>query len=189
MRALRQIFSDGTVRLSVAAMVIGQLVMTLTMVITPLHMAHHAHGTKAISWVIMAHTLGMFGLSSMTSRLSDYFGRVRIVIAGALVLAVSAVLTPISNQLPMLAFALFLLGLGWNFCFIAGSALLSGAVLPFERGRAQGITEMMVSLAAATGSLGTGTVFAEGGIVAVSAIGLGFSLALMGWAIRWIKTR
>ena len=188
-RALRQIFSDGTVRLSVAAMVIGQLVMTLTMVITPLHMAHHAHGTKAISWVIMAHTLGMFGLSSMTSRLSDYFGRVRIVIAGALVLAVSAVLTPISNQLPMLAFALFLLGLGWNFCFIAGSALLSGAVLPFERGRAQGITEMMVSLAAATGSLGTGTVFAEGGIVAVSAIGLGFSLALMGWAIRCIKTR
>ena len=187
-RTLRQIFCDGTVRLGVAAMVIGQLIMTLIMVITPLHMAHHAHGAKAVSWVIMAHTLGMYGLSSMTSRLSDHFGRVPIVIAGALVLAVSAVLTPISNQFSMLAFALFLLGLGWNFCFIAGSALLSGTLLPFERGRAQGTSEMMVALAAATGSLGTGTVFADGGIVAVSAIGLGFSLALIGWAIRWIKT-
>ena len=187
-RTLRQIFSLGTVRLGVAAMVIGQLIMTLIMVITPLHMAHHAHGVQAISWVIMAHTLGMYGLSSITSRLSDRFGRVKIVGAGALVLAVSALLTPISNQVSMLAFALFLMGLGWNFCFIAGSALLSDALLPFERGRAQGASEMMVALAAGMGSLGTGAVFAEAGIVAVSAIGLFLSLALIGGASRWMKT-
>ncbi|MYE88899.1 MFS transporter [Candidatus Poribacteria bacterium] len=149
------------------------------MVITPLHMNHHAHGEQAISWVIMAHTLGMYGLSSLTSRLADRFGPVTIIVAGGLILGVSAVLTPISNQVPMLAFSLFLLGLGWNFCFIAGSALFFSGLLPAERGRAQGAGEMIVALAAGTGSLGTGAVFAEAGIVAVSAMGLAFSLVLI----------
>jgi MFS family permease len=178
-RKLWQIFVDRTVRLGVAAMIIGQFVMTLIMVITPLHMNHHAHGAQAISWVIMAHTLGMYGLSSLTSRLADRFGPVKIIVAGALILGVSAVLTPISNQVSMLACSLFLLGLGWNFCFIAGSALFFSGLLPAERGRAQGASEMLVALAAGTGSLGTGAVFAEAGIVAVSAMGLAFSLVLI----------
>lgn len=178
-RKLWQVLIDRTVRLGVAAMIIGQFVMTLIMVITPLHMNHHAHGEQAISWVIMAHTLGMYGLSSLTSRLTDRFGPLKIIVVGALILGVSAVLTPMSNQVSMLAFSLFLLGLGWNFCFIAGSALFFSGLLPFERGRAQGASEMMVALAAGTGSLGTGAVFAEAGIVAVSAMGLVFSLVLI----------
>ncbi len=178
-RKLWQIFIDRTVRLGVGAMIIGQFVMTLIMVITPLHMSHHAHEATAISWVIMAHTLGMYGLSSLTSRLSDRFGQAKIVVAGALILSISTVLTPISNEVSMLAFSLFLLGLGWNFCFIAGSTLFFSGLLPFERGRAQGAGEMMVALAAGAGSLGTGAVFAEAGIVVVSAMGLAFSLVLI----------
>jgi MFS family permease len=184
-RALRVIFADRTVRLGIGSMVIGQLVMTLIMVITPLHMDHHAHSVKDISWVIMAHTVGMYGLSSITGRLVNRFGRVSIVITGAIILAVSAVLTPISNEMPLLTFALFLLGLGWNFCFIAGSSLLSEALASVERGRVQGASEMLVALAAGAGSLGTGIVFAGSGIVAVSAIGLAFSLALFGGTTSW----
>ena len=178
-RKLWQIFVDRTVRLGMAATIIGQFVMTLIMVITPLHMNHHAHGEQAISWVIMAHTLGMYGLSSLTSRLANRFGPVAVIVVGALILGASAVLTPLSNQVSMLAFSLFLLGLGWNFCFIAGSTLFFSGLLPSERGRAQGAGEMMVALAAGAGSLGTGAVFAEAGIVAVSAMGLAFSLLLI----------
>ena len=178
-RKLWQIFVNRTVKLGLAATIIGQFVMTLIMVITPLHMNHHAHGEQAISWVIMAHTLGMYGLSSLTSRLANRFGPVAIIVVGALILGASAVLTPLSNQVSMLAFSLFLLGLGWNFCFIAGSTLFFSGLLPPERGRAQGAGEMMVALAAGAGSLGTGAVFAEAGIVAVSAMGLAFSLLLI----------
>ena len=188
-RKLWQIFVDRTVRLGVAAMIIGQFVMTLIMVITPLYMNHHAHGEQAISWVIMAHTLGMYGLSSLTSRFADRFGPVKIIVVGALILGVSAVLTPISNQVSMLAFSLFLLGLGWNFCFIAGSALFFSGLLPVERGRAQGAGEMMVALAAGAGSLGTGAVFAEAGIVVVSAMGLAFSLVLIVVSVWRLFTR
>lgn len=178
-RALSRIFADPLVVLAVAAMVIGQLVMTLVMVITPLHMDHYDHGTQAISLVIMAHTLGMFGLSSVTGWLIDRFGRLAMIVTGALVLVGATLLAPISTAVPVLAFALFLLGLGWNFCFIAGSSLLSDALAAGERGRGQGASEMMVALAAGTGSLGTGAVFARGGMAAVSAVGLAFSLALI----------
>lgn len=184
-RPLRQIFSLEPVQLAVAAMVIGQLVMTLLMVITPLHMRHHEHTNQAISGVIMAHTLGMFGLSGVTGRLSDRLGNVPVIVIGALILVGASLLTPLSVQFSVLAAALFLLGLGWNFCFIAGSSLLSDALDPQERGRVQGASETMVALASGAGSLGTGTAFAAGGIFAVTSVGLAFALALIA-ATVWL---
>lgn len=183
-RPLSQIFVQPTVLLAVAAMVIGQLVMTLIMVVTPLYMNHNNHGTQSISLVIMAHTLGMFGLSGVTGWLIDRYGRITMIVAGSLVLVVASLLTPVSTGVPMLALALFLLGLGWNFCFVAGSSLLSDALVAVERGRAQGASEVLVALASGAGSLGTGVVFDSGGIVAISGAGLAFSLALMG-VIAW----
>jgi hypothetical protein len=67
------------------------------------------------------------------------------------------------------------LGLGWNFCFLAGSALLTEGLLPIERGRVQGVNEMLVAVASGGGSLTTGAIFVQGGITAVSMV----SLALM----------
>lgn len=182
-RPLRQIFSKPLVQLAVASMVIGQLVMVLLMTITPLHMDHHNHGTQSISFVIMAHTLGMFGLSSVTGWLIDKYGRIAMIIAGAMILILSSVMTPFSASVAYLAVALFLLGLGWNFCFVAGSSLLSDALSANERGRGQGASEVLVALAAGAGSFSTGGVFAQGGITAVSAVGLAFSLALVAMLI------
>lgn len=186
-RPLSRIFADGTVQIAVAAMVISQLVMTLIMVITPLHMNHQGHGTQLISLVIMAHTLGMFGLSSVTGWLIDRFGRMVMIALGALVLIVASFLTPAVTAVPWLAFALFLLGLGWNFCFIAGSSLLSDTLAAQERGRTQGASEVMVALASGAGSLGTGAIFEQGGIVMVGAAGLAFALLLIvatAWSAR-----
>ncbi len=185
-RPLRAIFAQPMVQLAVASMVIGQLVMAMLMTITPLHMNHNNHGLEAISFVIMAHTLGMFGLSGVTGWLIDRFGRIVMIVAGAVVLIGASLLTPVSVEVPLLALALFLLGLGWNFCFIAGSSLLSDALKANERGRAQGASEMLVALAAGTGSFSTGGVFERGGITAVSAIGLAFSLALIGLMV-WLN--
>jgi MFS family permease len=159
--------------------------MTLLMVITPLHMSHNLHGAEAISLVIMAHTLGMFGLSSVTGWLIDHFGQTLIILVGAGILALSSVMTPWSPQFFPLALALFLLGLGWNFCFLAGSSLLSAGLASHERGRIQGTSEMFVALASGAASLGTGFLFAWQGIGAVSLVGLLFSLALGVLVIVW----
>ena len=75
------------------------------------------------------------------------------IIAAILALAVSGVL--------LLAVALFFLGLGWNFAFVAGSSLLSDQLKPAERGRAQGAGEMSVAIGAGLGSLGSGFIFLD----------------------------
>lgn len=177
-RPLRDIFASPMVQLAVLSMVLSYFVMAMLMVITPLHMDRHDHSTAAISGVIMAHTLGMFGLSWFTGWLIDRFGRIQMIVAGTAVLAVSCVLAPLSLRLPILGLALFLLGLGWNFCFVAGSTLLSDALAQQERGRAQGASEMMVALGTGAASLSTGLLFAQGQYLLVSIIGLAGSLIL-----------
>lgn len=177
---MHTILRRPAVQLAVAALVIGQLVMTMLMVITPLYMDHQHHGPELISWVIMAHTLGMYGLSGLTGWLTDRLGRIFTIFAGGAVLAFSAVMTPIVSGVPLLALALFLLGLGWNFTFVAGSSLLTDAVSAEEHGRVQGASEMVLSLAAGAGSFGAGILFEQAGILLLAAIGLALSVALMG---------
>lgn len=171
------------VQLAIAALVIGQLVMTMLMVITPLYMDHQQHSSELISWVIMAHTLGMFGLSGLTGWLTDRLGRFFTIFAGGALLALSAVLAPAVSGVPLLALALFLLGLGWNFSFVAGSSLLTDAVSTEEQGRVQGASEMVVGLAAGAGSLGAGILFEQAGILLPAAVGLALSVALMGLTV------
>lgn len=184
-RPLTKIFQQPTVILAVAAMIIGQLVMALIMVITPLHMDHQSHSTTSISFVISAHTFGMFALSGVTGWLIDRFGRIPLIIVGALVLIAASLLTATSTTVGTLAFALFLLGLGWNFCFIAGSSLLSDSLFASERARTQGLSEMLVALAAGLAGLLTGVLFDSAGITAVSAVALGFSLVIFGFLLLY----
>jgi MFS family permease len=178
-RPLAQLLKMWHVRLGMAAMTIGQLVMVMIMVITPLHMDHTGHGTGSISLVILAHQLGMFGLSGLTGWLIDRRGAAAVIIAGAMLLVTASLLSPVVLSVVGLAAALFLLGLGWNFCFIAGSALLATGLEPAERTRIQGISDAWSSAASALGSLSTGPLFAVGDILLVAAAGLGFSLALI----------
>lgn len=178
-RSLSQLLKVWNVRLGMAAMTIGQLVMVMIMVITPLHMDHAGHGTGAISFVILAHQLGMFGLSGVTGWLIDRFGAAQVIVGGAVILVVASVLSPFAGSVSALAVALFLLGLGWNFCFVAGSALLASGLATTERTRVQGMSDTWSSAASALGSLSTGPLFAAGDMLLVGAVGLAFSLGLI----------
>lgn len=187
-RAAREIFADHTVQLAVASMVVGQLVMTLIMVITPVHMLHEHHSNGEISFVFMAHTLGMFGFAFLTGWLIGQLGARPMIAFGAIVLVIASVMAAFAANLVALTIALFLLGLGWSFCFVAGSSLLTGALHPTERGRIQGANDALVALASGTGSLSTGAIFASGGMIAVGAVGLGLTLAFVALA-AWLNQR
>lgn len=178
-RSLGTIFAEWDVRLSLVAMTVGQLVMTSLMVITPLYMNKHDYTTGDIGLVLMAHTLGMFGLAGLTGWLIDKTSARLMIGAGAGVLLLSALLMPAASGLWLLAFTLFLLGLGWNFCFVAGSSLLAAALQPGERGRVQGASETLVSLASGVGSLSVGFLFTYGGIAGTSVGSIIFVAALL----------
>jgi MFS family permease len=183
-RPLRQIFANSQVQVAVVAMIIGQLVMTMIMTITPLYMDHQAHGEGAISGVIMAHTLGMFGLSGVTGWLADRFGRLVIIIVGGLFLIGASLMAPAVTVVGPLAIALFILGLGWNFCFVGGSSLLTDTLRANERNRTQGVSDTFVSLASGLGNLSTGFIFAQWGMLAIGSVGLAFALVLLA-AAAW----
>lgn len=186
-RPIAQLLRIPAVQLAIFSTLISQTVMVSLMVITPLHMSHHDHSAGAISFVISAHTLGMFGLSSVTGRMIDRYGRVPMMVLGAAILIAAVLIAPLSTAMPALVVGLFLLGLGWNLGFLAGSSLLSDALRGEERTRMQGVNDMFVAFAAALGSLSSGPLFEAGGYIAVA--GLGFTLALLFlWLIRLLSS-
>ncbi len=175
-RPWRLILGQTNTRVAIMAMIIGQLVMVMLMTITSLHMIHHGHTLGDVSLVIMAHTLGMFGLSVVTGRLADNFGRAPVIVAGGGLLIAACLVAPLSQRTEVLALALFLLGLGWNFCAVAGAALLTDSLNLSERGRLQGTNDLAVGLVSALGSLQSGALFEVIGYANLSWISLALSL-------------
>lgn len=178
-RPFREILAQYSVQLAMTAMVFGQIVMVVVMTITPLQMTDHNQSLDAVSLVIAAHIVGMYGLSVFTGRLADYFGRDKIIMAGACILSIACLVAPMANSTVLLAGALFLLGLGWNFCYVSGSSLLADALRPGERGRIQGTNDLVVGLTSAAGSLSSGILFATIGYAGIAAGGIAMAAALL----------
>lgn len=160
-RGLREIFSQPAALVALVSMVLGQMVMVLVMVITSLHMRGHNHDLSDISAVIASHTFGMYAFSIISGRLADKWGRGTVILIGSATLVISCIAATISPDVLPLGVALFLLGLGWNFCFVGGSTLLADQLSPAERARTQGFNDLMVGLASALGSLESGFIFAS----------------------------
>jgi MFS family permease len=167
------LFRNGNVQIGLAVLVIGQTVMVLIMTMTPLYLKLAGHGLGAIGLVMSSHIVGMFIFSTLTGRAVDRWGRLPVVLAGQailLVAAVSAMLAPVA-EVGLVAAALFLLGLGWNLGFVAGSALLSSGIPLRERSRLQGVTDSLIWFAAALASATSGLVLASFGYDALCLIG------------------
>jgi MFS family permease len=69
---------------------------------------------------------------------------------------------PSTALIPLLA-ALFLLGLGWNFAYVAGSALLADQLSPGERAKTQGFNDLLLNLTSAASQAVSGVMYALGG--------------------------
>jgi MFS family permease len=83
-----------------------------------------------------------------------------------------------------IALAQFMVGLGWNLCYIAGSSLLSDILAPGERGQVQGANDVIVNLVSATSSLSSGVILATLGFGTRCVLGAALAaipLALVGW--------
>lgn len=154
-------FRRAHVQVALAALVSGQVVMVLIMVATPLHIRHAGFGLGVVGLAMSAHTLGMFAFSPLTGRLADRIGPYRTVVIGLVVLGVSAVMsaTAPATATGMLVAALFLLGLGWNLGFVAGSSLLTVGFAPALRATLQGRADTVTWGSSAFASAASGVLF------------------------------
>lgn len=172
---------------AVITMALGQMVMVLVMVITSLHMRDHNHGLGDISLVISSHTFGMYAFSILSGRLADRFGRGPIIFTGSVTLMLSCFAATISPDVLPLGVALFLLGLGWNFCFVAGSALFADQLSQQERSRLQGFNDLLVGLSSAIGSLSSGLIFAAVGYNMMAYISAVMAFIPMIAVVVWMR--
>ena len=170
---LAELFRYPTVRIALAVLVVGQTVMVLVMTMTPLHLKLNGHGLGTIGLVMSSHIVGMFVFSPVTGRVVDRWGRLRVILIGQAILLIatlSSLAAPVAH-VGFIATALFLLGLGWNLGFVAGSALLTSGLPVNQRGRVQGVTDSVMWLSAATASGTSGLVLAALGYDALCLIG------------------
>jgi len=174
-------FSRPLARLAFVALVVGQAVMVGVMAMTPLHMDAHGHENGIIGAVISAHTAGMFALAPVAGWLSDRWGRVPTIALGGVTLVLATTLTALAGEAPaVLMFpGLFLLGLGWSFTIVAGSALLTESVEPGDRVAVQGAADMATNVASGTGALLSGVVLEESGYHILSFIAMAAAGALL----------
>jgi MFS family permease len=186
---LADIMRRPTVVAAIVALLAGQFVMVLIMTMTPLHMTDHGHGLGSVGLVISAHTFGMFALSPLSGRLTDRFGCPRVILAGTVILAGSALLSAAAppDDERLLLVALFLLGWGWNLGFVAGSTMLTGAVNRTERTRIQGLSDALIWTTAAVASLGSGVLVAAAGFTSLGIIGTAL-VAVPVWVL-WRRHR
>lgn len=188
-RPIFEILRQPASLVAVSAMALGQVVMVALMVITSLHMRDHQHTLGDISAVIASHTFGMFAFSVISGRLADRWGRGPVILTGASTLLLACISAPLSPNVLPLAVSLFLLGLGWNFCFVGGSALLSDQLSPAERSRTQGMNDLLVGLASATGSLGSGIVFAASNYTVIAIVAGVLALIPISMSLFWLRSK
>lgn len=167
---LRELARDSGARTALAVMVTAQVVMVAVMTATPLEMHMHGEGLDAVGLALSAHTLGMFALSPVTGRLIDRTGP-RPVMAGGLgvlVLASALAATTSGGGAPLRAGALFLLGYGWNLCFVGGSGRLARDLPEPARAGVEGAVDATVWGVAALASLVSTPVLSAGGYAALA---------------------
>ena len=116
---------DSTARLLTKILVLNHFVMVLIMSATPLHIKDIGETIKLVGTIISYHTLGMFLLSPILGKLVDKYGSKLFAIIGSLILILSCVVSLFNTNILFLKIGLYLLGLGWNFTYIAISSAIS----------------------------------------------------------------
>ncbi|GLC88423.1 MFS transporter [Lysinibacillus piscis] len=169
-------------------MVLTQIVMVAIMTMTPIHMKHHGHSLADVGLVIGFHVGFMYLPSLITGILVDKIGRTAMSIAAGIILLCAGLVASFASGDSMLVFiiALSLLGLGWNFGLISGTAQVVDATEPATRAKTQGKLDVLVALAGASGGALSGLVVANASFAILSLTGGLLSLALIPVVI-WAK--
>ncbi|WP_220250308.1 MFS transporter [Billgrantia montanilacus] len=152
-RSMAAIAVQRSFRVAVLAGAVGYTVMTLVMTATPLAMRAQGFEMGQVAFIMQWHVLGMFAPSFITGSLIARFGVDRILLTGAALLAGSAAVAVMGLSIAHFWISLVLLGIGWNFLFVGGSALLSSVHNEAERGKVQGINDLVIFSLVAIGAL------------------------------------
>ncbi|WP_146588048.1 MFS transporter [Puniceibacterium confluentis] len=189
-----QLLTTPRIAVAVICAMVSYAMMNLVMTSTPLAVVGCGFDKSDAADVVTGHVLAMFAPSFFTGHLIARFGVERILATGLLILGVAGVVALNGVQLENFFVALVLLGLGWNFGFIGATTMLASAHAPHERGRIQGLNDLLVFGGVTLASLASGGLMncsggtAQEGWTAVN-LAIAPALTLAGGALLWLWLR
>lgn len=178
-RPLREILGQPVLQVAIFGAAIGYAVMIMVMTATPLAILGCGLPESSVTPVIQWHVVGMFAPSFFTGYLITRYGAPRIMQAGIILLLGHVVLALSGVEFMHFLSALILLGVGWNFAFIGGTALLTQAYRPAERLKVQAVNEFAVFGLTAAATLSAGWLYDRFGWVSLNLVVVPFLLAAL----------
>src|SRR5215208_4999255 len=182
---LSQILRRPGVVVALLAIVASFSVMAGMMTLVGYVLVGHGHHQGAVFPVISAHFIGMFGLVLVVGNIIDRLGSLRTLLGGLVLLGFSALSGVWAvESVAATAAALFGIGLGWNFSYVAATAELADRTFPVERGNILGFTDLCSGLLGATLALLGGLILSTVGLVGLGVIGLAVAAAPTFWILQ-----
>lgn len=193
-RSRMDLLKTPNVAVAVVVATVSYALMNLVMTSSPLAVVGCGFHTADAANVVTAHVLAMYGPSFFTGHIIARFGAPRVMGLGLTILAAAGAVAISGVELTQFFAALILLGVGWNFGFIGATTLLTTSIAPQERGRMQGLNDLIVFGGVTVASLSSGGLMncsgssAQTGWAAVNMAMLPF-LVLAGGALVWLALR
>lgn len=193
-RSRWELLTTPRIAVAVICAMVSYALMNLVMTSTPLAVVGCGFERNSAADVVSAHVLAMYIPSFFTGHLIARFGVEKIVATGLVILASAGAVALQGVELENFFIALILLGVGWNFGFIGATTMLAGAHEPSERGRMQGLNDLIVFGGVTVASLASGGLMnCSGGdaVVGWASVNLAMApfLMLAGGALIWLVLR
>ncbi len=185
--AAREVLASPGARLGVAAVAMGHLVMVGVMAMTPVHIdeAGHPDTLRIVGLVLSVHIAGMYALSPVTGWITDRIGRRPVILIGiALLVTACAVAGTAGHDTARLTLGLSLLGLGWSCTMVAGSTMLTESVGVANRASVQGLSDLVMGVAAASAGALSGLVVAWSSYATLTVLAAVATVPLIALALR-----
>jgi len=143
-RSRMELLRTPTIAVAMICATVSYALMNLVMTSSPLAVVGCGFDKSYAADVVSAHVLAMYAPSFLTGHVIARFGAERVVAMGLVILAAAGATAIAGVELANFFAALILLGIGWNFGFIGATTLITSAHAPEERGRLQGLNDLMV---------------------------------------------
>lgn len=143
-RSRMELLKSPAIAVAVICATVSYALMNLVMTSSPLAVVGCGFETGDAANVVTAHVLAMYAPSFFTGHVIARFGADKVVAMGLAILAGSGAVALTGVELEQFFIALILLGIGWNFGFVGATTMLASSYAPHERGRMQGLNDLIV---------------------------------------------
>ncbi|MGV6803429.1 MAG: MFS transporter [Ruegeria sp.] len=193
-RSRLELLKTPRIAVAIICAMVSYALMNLVMTSTPLAVVGCGYTASDAADVVTGHVLAMYVPSFFTGHLIARFGVERIMALGLAILGGAGLVALQGVELGNFFVALVLLGVGWNFGFIGATSMLAAEHDVHERGRMQGLNDLLVFGGVTLASLASGGLMnCSGGspVEGWTAVNLAMVplLTLAGGALLWLVLR